>query len=246
MYHTFILFDFGTSWTYGTPVFEELANRIPRTLIVGFAAMIINLILGIGLGVFAGTHAGKWQDSLTMGIVMIFIAAPNFWVALLMILLFSAYLGWLPAYGIGGFSYYVMPVIASAIAGIAVNARFARNSIVEVFREDYVTTARAKGVKERFVVYKHMLPNALMPTITNIGRILAGIIGGSPVVEQVFSFPGVGLLMLTAITNRDYPTIRACVLFFAIAVSLIMLAVDLIYAAVDPRIKAQFQDAKRV
>jgi peptide/nickel transport system permease protein len=246
LYQTFVQFDFGKSWTYSRPVFDELGVRIPRTLTVGLIAMVINLTIGISLGVFAGTNAGKWKDSLIMGIIMVFIAAPNFWVALLMVLLFSSKLGWLPAYGLGGWQYYVMPVISSAIAGIAVNARFARNSIVEVIREEYVTTARAKGVREKNVVYRHMLPNALMPTITNIGKSLASIIGGSPVIEQVFSFPGVGLLMLTAINNRDYPTIRACVLFFAIAVSIIMLTVDLIYAAIDPRIKARFSSGKGI
>jgi peptide/nickel transport system permease protein len=245
MYNTFIKFDFGNSWAYGTPVLQELMKRMPPTLYIGVIAMLINLFLGIGLGVFAGTHAGKWQDSLTMGIVMLFIACPNFWVALMMIILFSAELGWLPAYGIGGPQYYIMPIIASAIAGIAVNARFGRNSIVEVFRADYITTARAKGQKERNVVYKHMLPNALMPTITNVGRILSSIIAGSPVIESVFSIPGVGLYMLTAINQRDYPAVRASVLFFAFVISVIMLIVDLVYAAIDPRIKAQFVNGNK-
>jgi ABC-type dipeptide/oligopeptide/nickel transport system permease component len=244
-YNTFIKFDLGNSWAFGTPVFQEMWIRMPRTLIIGIVAAFVNLLIGIPLGIFAGTNPGKWQDSLTMGIVMIFIAAPNFWVALMMIVLFAATLGWLPAYGIGGPQYYVMPIIASAITGIAVNARFGRNSILEVFREDYITTARAKGQKESAVIYKHMLPNALMPIITNIGRILSSIIAGSPVIETVFSIPGVGLYMLIAISERDYPAVRASVMFFALLISVIMLVIDLIYAAVDPRIKAQFSSGKR-
>ncbi|MGI6072500.1 MAG: ABC transporter permease [Lachnospiraceae bacterium] len=245
MYKTFIKFDFGNSWTFGTPVFKELADRMPYTLVIGVCAMVINLTLGLLLGIFAGVHAGRWQDSVVMGLAMILIAAPNFWVALLMIVLFSAKLHWLPPYGIDSWQCYIMPIIASAITGIAVNARFGRNSIVEVLRADYITTARAKGLKERAVIYKHMLPNALMPTITNIGKILGAIIAGSPVIEAIFSIPGVGMYMLTAINTRDYPVVRACVLFFAVMISLIMLLVDLAYAAVDPRIKAKFSSGGR-
>ncbi|MDE7184348.1 MAG: ABC transporter permease [Lachnospiraceae bacterium] len=240
MYKTFIKLDFGDSWAYGTPVFAELLSRMPRTLVIGLSAMVLNLIFGVGLGILAGTHAGQWQDSLTMGIVMVLIACPNFWIALLMILLFSVKLNWLPPFGIDSIQCYIMPVLASALAGIAVNARFGRNSIVEVFRADYITTARSKGMKERDVVHKHMLPNALMPVVTNIGSVLTRVVAGSPVVESIFSVPGVGLYLLTAISVRDYPAIRACAMFFAVFSSIVMLIVDLVYAAIDPRIKAQF------
>ncbi len=244
MYSTFIKFDFGNSWTFGTPVFQELANRMPYTLIIGVAAMVINLIIGLLMGIWAGVKVGRWQDSVIMAVAMLLISAPNFWVALLMIILFSVKLGILPPYGIDSWTCYIMPIIASAITGIAVNARFGRNSIVEVLRADYITTARAKGLKESAVIYKHMLPNAMMPTITNIGRILAAIIAGSPVIETIFSVPGVGVYLLTAINTRDYPAVRACVLFFAVVISLIMLCVDLAYAAIDPRVKAKFASGR--
>lgn len=243
-YTTFIKFDFGTSWVYGVPVFSELLNRLPRTIIIGVAAMVLNLLLGLVLGIFAGTHQGKWQDSLTMGIAMIFVSCPDFWVALMMIVLFSQKLGWLPAYGIGGIEYYIMPVICSAIAGIAVNARQTRSSMLEVFREDYITTARSKGQAENIVVRKHMLPNALMPIITTVGTGFARIVAGSAVIESVFSIPGVGLYMLNAINGRDYPAVRASVLFFAVFTAAAMLIVDLVYAYVDPRIKAQYSGGK--
>ena len=128
-YNTFIRFDLGTSWIYNKPVLQELLVRLPRTIIIGLPAMLLNLALGLPMGIFAATHEGKWQDSLTMGIAMIFISCPDFWVALLMILLFSAKLGWLPSYGIGGPEYYIMPIICSALGGIAVNARQTRASI---------------------------------------------------------------------------------------------------------------------
>ncbi len=244
MYNTFIKFDLGTSWTYGTPVLSELFSRMPYTLAISLTAMVLNITAGVGLGIFAGTHAGKWQDSLTMGIVMIFIACPNFWIALLMIILFTVELGWLPPYGYEGVQYFIMPILASALAGVAVNARFGRNSIVEVFREEYITTARAKGVQERDVIYRHMLPNALMPIITNAGSVLTRAVAGSPVIESIFSIPGVGLYLLTAINNRDYPVIRGCAMFFAVFSAVVMLLVDLLYAALDPRIKKQLYDKK--
>ena len=243
-YNTFIRFDFGNSWVYDKPVYQEMLVRLPRTILIGVCAMVLNLGLGLYLGIFAATHEGRWQDSLTMAIAMIFISCPDFWVALMMILLFSARLGWLPSYGIGGPQFYVMPIICSALGGIAVNARQTRASMLGVFREDYITTARAKGQREKMVVLKHMLPNALMPIITSIGAGFARIVAGSAVIESVFSVPGVGLYMLNAINMRDYPVVRACVLFFAVFTALVMLAVDLIYAFIDPRIKAQYSGGK--
>ncbi|MBS4984926.1 MAG: ABC transporter permease [Hungatella hathewayi] len=245
LYHTFFKFDLGTSWVYGKPVLDELLIRLPRTLIIGLSAMALNLTIGLLMGIFAATHEGKWSDSLTMGIAMIFISCPDFWVALMMILLFSSKLGWLPSYGIGGPQYYIMPILCSALGGIAVNARQTRASILGVFREDYITTARAKGQKERRVVFGHMLPNALMPIITSIGNGFARVVAGSAVIESVFSIPGVGLYLLTAINSRDYPVVRACVLFFAIFTAVAMLIVDLVYAFVDPRIRAQYSHARK-
>lgn len=244
-YNTFIRFDFGNSWVYNKPVWDEMLVRLPRTLIIGLCAMILNLIIGLLLGIFAATHEGKWQDSLTMAIAMVFISCPDFWVALMLILLFAAKLNILPAYGIGGPQYYILPIICSSLGGIAVNARQTRASILGVFREDYITTARAKGQKERNVVYKHMLPNALMPIITSIGNGFAKIVAGTPVIESVFSVPGLGLYLLTAISSRDYPVVRACVIFFAAFTAIAMLLVDLAYAFIDPRIRAQYSGGKR-
>lgn len=245
LYNTFIKFDFGNSWVYGKPVWDEMLIRLPRTLFIGIMAMILNLTIGLLLGIFAATHEGKWQDSLTMGIAMVFISCPDFWVALMLILLFSARLHLLPAYGIGGPEYYVLPIICSALGGIAVNARQTRASILGVFREDYITTARAKGQKESKVVFGHMLPNALMPVITSIGNGFAKVVAGTPVIESVFSVPGLGLYLLTAINGRDYPVVRACVIFFAAFTAIAMLLVDLAYAFVDPRIRAQYSGGKR-
>lgn len=245
LYQTFIQFDLGTSWVQSKPVMEEFLVRLPRTLIIGVAAMLLNLSLGLLMGIFAATHEGKWQDSLTMGIAMVFISCPDFWVALMMILLFSVKLQWLPSYGIGGPQYYIMPILCSALGGIAVNARQTRASMLGVFREDYITTARAKGQQEKKVVLRHMLPNALMPIITSLGSGFARIVAGSAVIESVFSVPGLGLYMLTAINSRDYPVVRTCVLFFAAFTAIAMLLVDLVYAFVDPHIKAQYSSSRK-
>lgn len=244
-YNTFIKFDLGDSWVYNKPVLDEMIVRLPRTMIIGLCAMVLNLTVGLLLGIFAATHEGKWQDSFTMGIAMVFISCPDFWVALMLILLFAAKLNLLPAYGIGGPQYYILPIICSSLGGIAVNARQTRACILGVFREDYITTARAKGQQEKKVVWRHMLPNALMPIITSIGNGFAKIVAGAPVIESVFSVPGLGLYLLTAINSRDYPVVRACVLFFALFTAVSMLLVDLAYAFVDPRIKAQYSGPRK-
>ena len=242
MYNTFVRFDLGQSWRYETPVLKGMFDRMPYTLMINILSLIINVVIGLSLGIFAGTHEGKWQDSLTMAIAMIFVSAPGFWVCLEMQILFSVKLGWLPAYGINNWKCFIMPIIGSSIGGIAVNARHARSSILEVFRADYITTARAKGQAEKLVVRKHMLPNALMPIITNLGGALSHKVGGAAIMETVFSIPGVGSYMLQGTTQRDYPVIRGCSLFFATFSAFVMLLVDLAYAYFDPRIKAQYEN----
>lgn len=246
MYDTFIRLDFGDSWIFSSSVMAELAVRLPRTLLIGLSAMVLNVTIGTLLGIFAGTHEGKWQDSLVMIIAMVFISAPDFFVALILILLFSLKLGWLPAYGIESMACYILPIISCALGGIAVNARQARSSMLEVIRADFVTTARAKGQKEKVITRKHMLPNAMMPIITGVGGGLAMVVAGSPVIESVFSIPGVGAYMLAGANQHDYPVVRACVIFFALFCSVAILIMDLCYAFLDPRIKAQYSKGKKV
>lgn len=245
LYNVFLKFDFGDSWVFKQPVFAEMVVRMPRTATIGAISMGTATIFGILLGVMAGTHEGKWQDSLMMTIAIIFASAPGFWVAMMMIVLFTVKLGWLPSYGIGSWKNYVMPCLSGAMHGIAMTARQQRNSILEVFRADYITTARAKGVAERDVVYKHMLPNSMLPIITQLGGTLTGIFVGGVITENVFSIPGVGLYMLSGINNRDYPVIRGTTLFFAAFNAVVMLLVDIVYAYVDPRIKQRYTTGKK-
>lgn len=240
LYQTFIRFDFGVSWEYNVPVLEELFARFPRTLLLSLINIILAAVIGIPLGIFSALHQNKWQDHTLMVLSMIGVSLPEFWLALMLILLFTAKLNWLPAFGIGSIACWIMPVISGSFSGIAKNARQTRASTLETIRSDFVTTARAKGLPERAVIYKHMLPNALIPVINILGSQLSRSIGGTVVIESVFSFPGVGQYMLTSINCRDYPAVRSCVLVLSLFSAVITLLVDLVYAYVDPRIKAQY------
>jgi peptide/nickel transport system permease protein len=202
---------------------------------------VITAVIGIPLGIVAAMHQGKWQDYVAILISMIGLSLPGFWLALMLVNLFAVKLGWLPAYGIGSWKNYVIPVISNSVIGIAMIGRQCRVDVLEVVRSDYVTTARAKGVAEKKVISKHIMPNALIPLITSLGSTFASSLGGTVVIESIFVIPGIGLYMTNGILSLDYPAIRSGVVVIAIAFSFIMLLVDLIYAYVDPRIKAQYE-----
>lgn len=240
MRDVFLRFDFGDSYIYKVPVLETFSERLPRTLLLGLISVFLSTVVGIPLGVTAAIHRNSWQDKGLIVAAMVFISIPQFWLAQLLVVLFSVYLGWLPPMGIGGLQYWIMPVLACSLSSIAINARQTRSAVLETIRADFVTTARAKGLPERKVIYKHMLPNALVPVINGLGIQLAIMIGGTVVVESVFSFPGLGMYMLEGMNSRDYPVVRGCVLILAVFAAVITLAVDLVYAFLDPRIKAQY------
>ena len=232
--------DFGTSYTYKIPVIEEFALRLPRTLTLGMISIALNILIGIPLGITAATHRNTFQDQGLLVSAMVFISVPQFFLAQMLVILFSVELGWLPPFGIDSWKCWIMPILAGSLAGIAQIARQTRSAVLETIRADFVTTARAKGLEERKVIYKHMLPNALIPVVSDLGMQLAMVISGSVVIESVFSFPGIGTYLLTGIQARDYPVIRGCVLLLAIFSAAVILLVDLIYAYLDPRIKAQY------
>jgi peptide/nickel transport system permease protein len=232
--------DFGTSWYTGIPVTAELAQRLPRTILLGTLCVIFSTIVALPLGITAAIHQNGWQDRVCMILAMACVSMPEFWLALMMVLIFSLKLGILPAYGIESWQCYILPVVAGSLGSIGQLARQTRSSMLEVCRADYVTTARAKGVKEKTVVYKHMLSNALIPVITTIGGQFGKCIAGTIVIEQVFSMPGIGSYLSTAISNRDFPILQGSIIVLAIFIAIVMLLVDLVYAYVDPRIKAQY------
>ncbi len=245
LYNTFLRGDLSESYFTHIPVMQELLRRIPITLTLGLSTMIVTMLIGIPLGIMAATHQNKFADRLCMVVALAGVSIPGFWLALLLVILFSLKLGWLPATGIGGAEYFILPVISGAFFGIGGQARMSRSAMLEVIRSDYVVTARSKGLTEHEVTYKHALPNALMPIITVAGSRLALIFGGSVITETIFSIPGVGTYMIEAINKRDYPVVRGSVLFLAIVFSLCMLLVDITYAYVDPRIKARYASSKR-
>lgn len=244
MRDVFLRLDFGKSYTTGNSITSELLIRMPKTLILGLVSITLALVMGVPLGITAAVHQNGIADRICMVIAMIGISLPDFWLALMMVMLFSLKLGILPPTGVSSWTGYIMPCLALAFAGMAGLARQARSSMLEVIRSDYITTARAKGVCKRDVIYKHALPNALIPIVAIAGSRLAGIFGGSVVIETVFSIPGLGSYMVNAISNRDYPVIEGSVLLIATVFSIVMVLVDLIYAYLDPRIKAQYEGNK--
>jgi len=240
LYRAFLRGDFGTSWYKGVDVFKEMMGRMPRTLALSLITLVINVIIGIPLGIYCALRRNKWQDRLIVVCSMILAALPQFWLAMMMILLFALKLGWLPSFGIESWLCYVLPVASGVIAHFCILTRNTRANVLDVVNADYIVTARAKGIRRRDVIYRHLLPNALIPILTSLGTSLANAIGGSIVLERIFSFPGLGLYMSQAISGRDYPIVRGCAIVISAFTALIMLLVDLSYAYVDPRVKAQF------
>lgn len=243
--NVFIRFDFGNSFINGRSVSSQIMERFPRTLMIAALSVLLSIVAGVPLGIVASVHQYTWKDNASMFAALIAASMPGFWIAQMMSLLFALKLGWLPATGIDSWKCYILPVVANAIGGIAAMARQTRSSMLEVIREDYITTARAKGQIEHKVIYHHALRNALIPIVTCAGGAFGFQLGGALVVETVFSIPGLGKYMMDAINQRDYPSIRGTVIFLAIAFSIVMLAVDIMYAFIDPRIKGQYQSKKR-
>ncbi len=242
---TFIRFDFGESWATGASIADAIAERMPRTLILSISMMLISVVIGVPLGVIAAIKQNKWQDNMCMTLALVGISIPNFWLALLLVLLFSVKLDLLPPMGIGGLEYYILPAMAGCTGGIAASARQTRSSMLDVIRADYITTARAKGVPEWQVIIKHALKNGMIPIITVMGTHFGKMLGGTMIIETIFGIPGMGDLIINAVNGRDYPVVQIGAIFLAIAFSFCMLGVDLLYAAVDPRIKAKYAGKAR-
>lgn len=246
MKDVFFHFDFGRSYINGRSVSEDILSRYPATFTVAFLSIALALCIGIPLGVIAATHQNKAGDYVAMLISLFGVSMPNFWVGLMLVILFALNLGWLPGTGIGAPKYYILPCIACSLNGIASLARQTRSSMLEVIRADYIVTARSKGQTEHKVIYRHALTNALIPVVTSAAGAFGSLLGGALVIETVFAIPGLGTYMVSAINNRDYPAIQGSVFFVALTFSLVMLLVDLIYAFIDPRIKAQYQGKVRI
>lgn len=241
----FIDFDLGTSYVNNRSVSSEILSRFPKTFEVAILSVVFAVVIGIPLGIMAAVNQYTWKDNASMVVALLGVSMPHFWVGLMLSLLFALKLGWLPASGFGGIEHLIMPCLSIGLGGAGGIARQTRSSMLEVIRQDYIVTARAKGLKERTVIYVHALRNALIPIITQVGNMLGVQLGGAIVVESVFSIPGLGSYMVSGIKSRDYPAVQGSVLFVSIVFGLVMLLVDIMYAFADPRIKAQYQRKKR-
>ena len=229
--------DLGNSYITGRPILRDIVERFPNTLLLAGAAMLLASIVGISLGILSARHPGGWLDRISLGIAYIGISFPVYWVGLILILLFSVTLRWLPASGFGGITYLILPALALGSRSIAFLARVTRSSMLETLGTDFVRTARAKGARERVVVLHHALRNALIPVITVLGLDFGYYLTGSILTETIFSWPGLGRYVVNAIARRDLPAIQGSVLFLSVVFVLVNLITDLAYARADPRVK---------
>lgn len=233
--------DFGNSYRTNRPVFEEVLNRFPVTLKISICSILLMVAVGVPIGILSAVKQYSLMD-YTFTIAAMFLAAfPVFWFGLMMILTFSLKLGWLPPNGAETWRHYIMPIITCSLPYLAIIMRLTRSTMLETVRQDYIRTARAKGASEKVVIFKHALKNALLPIITIVGMTFGLMLGGAVLTETVFSLPGLGTMIVTAIRLKDIPQVMAAVIFLSVMFSFIMLIVDVLYAAIDPRIKAMYK-----
>jgi peptide/nickel transport system permease protein len=229
--------DLGQSVRGQTPVLREILMRFPSTLELTIAAMLIAIIGGVGAGVLAAITRSRGAQTITMIIALLGLSVPSFWLAIILILIFGVKLQWVAVTGGEGLKDLILPAFCLAIGPAAVLARLTRSSVLEVIREDYVRTARAKGLGQRVVVLRHVLRNALIPVVTVIGLQFAAMLGGAVFIESVFARPGLGRFVVNAVSARDYPQVQGIVLFMATIYVVLNLLVDLVYGWLDPRIR---------
>ena len=238
--------DLGLSYTYSSPVSELILERLAVTVPLALMAMALTTVLALCVGIYAASHHNKLGDVGLMGLTQVGIAIPNFWFAILLILLFSVHLQWFSAGGFEGWGEGIfeglksllLPAVSLAVVQAAILARITRSAVLEVLREDFVRTARAKGLSKRATVWGHVLRNAMIPVITVMGLQFAELLAGTIVVENVFYLPGLGRLIFQSISNRDLIVVRNCVMLLATMVVVVNFIVDVLYAVIDPRVKA--------
>jgi len=235
--HGLLQFDLGASLQSRRPVTDLLQERLPATLLLAGVTLAVTLALALPLGMLAAVRRGSAWDGGAMAFSMLGVSIPNFWLGPLLILVFSLWLGWFPVSGREGVGSVVLPAVTLGTGLAAVLSRMVRSSMLEVLGEDYIRTARAKGLPPQRVILHHGLRNALLPVITLLGLQLGALLAGAVITETVFSWPGIGLLTIEAIQSRDYPVVQACVLLISVGYVLVNLLTDIVYAWVDPRIR---------
>ena len=232
--------DMGKSYVTNKDVFKTFMEKLPNTLMLGGAAVLIAIVIALPLGIYTAIHQNTWKDTAGMVFALFGTSMPNFWLGLMLIIIFSLKLGWLPSGGKGGFDTLILPALTVGLGLAALITRTTRSSMLDVIRQDYMTTARAKGCSEKRVIFTHGLKNALIPIITAIGLQMSMVITGSVLAETVFSWPGIGRLVYDSIAKRDTPMVTGSIILCSVFMCLINLFVDLVYAFFDPRIKAQY------
>lgn len=229
--------NLGTSFRNNQPVMPQILERMPATITLALSGMFVALLVAVPVGIHSAIRRGSSLDVAGRLFALLGLSFPNFWLGIMMILVFAVKLRWLPASGYRGFRYLILPSVTLGLILSSILARLIRSAMLDVLRMQYIQTARAKGLAEKVVILRHALRNALIPTITFVGLQIGSLLGGTVILEQVFSWPGVGRLALDAISNRDFPMVQGSVLMLATIMVLVNLTVDLSYAFLDPRIK---------
>ncbi|BBO81941.1 ABC transporter permease [Desulfosarcina ovata subsp. sediminis] len=234
--------DLGKSRISGKPVWQEINTRLPATLFLAGTGLAISLCTGLPLGIVAAMKRNTVWDYLATGTSLIGVAVPNFWLGLILILVFGLYLGWLPTFGCGTPGHLVLPAVTVGISMAGITARLTRSAVIDVLGQAYVKTARAKGLPKRVILGRHVLKNALIPIVTIAGLQLGHLLEGTVIVETIFAWPGIGRLLIEAVHNRDVPQIQGCVLYIAVVFCAVNLFIDFFYTCLDPRVRLTNRD----
>ena len=237
--------DFGRSYRTNLPVWDELMTRFPNTLVLAFFGIGLAVLIGVPIGILSAVKQYSILDTVSLGVALVMTSIPAFWMGLMLMLVFSLRLDLLPAvFDDTDWMSFILPSVTLAIGTMATLIRMTRSTMLEVIREDYIRTARAKGAQEKTVVFKHALRNALLPVVTVIGINFGLQLGGAVICESVFSIPGLGTLMITSVRQKDVPMVMAAVLFVALTISIVNLLIDILYSYIDPRVKSQYVKAR--
>ncbi|MDO5345708.1 MAG: ABC transporter permease [Lachnospiraceae bacterium] len=235
-------FDLGTSYATRQPVLDSILARFPNTFLLAVLSMCLSSAIGMAMGIYSAVRQYSAMDHVCVVVALVFASMPSFWLGLMLLILFSLKLGWLPSFGASTLRHFILPTLTISLPSAAGTLRLTRSTMLETVRQEYIRTAKAKGASNRRVIWKHALRNALLPVITSLGGGFGASLGGAIIAETVFAMPGMGTLMTTAIRQKDVPMVMGATLFLAVLFSVIILIVDILYAFIDPRIKAKYQN----
>lgn len=234
-------FDLGTSYSRRQPVINDIMARFPNTLLLALMSMSLSALIGVTLGIISAVRQYSVLDHVLVVTALVFASVPGFWLALMLLLFFSLRLKWLPSFGADSLKHFILPTITVSLTSAAGLLRLTRASMLETVRQEYIRTAKAKGAAENVVIWRHALRNALIPVVTTIGTSFGASLGGAIIAETVFAMPGMGTLLTNAIRQKDVPVVMGATLFLALLFSMVVLIVDILYAFIDPRIRAKYE-----